>query len=158
LLIAPFALFLQEQQLKSAMTLSAPEHIGEKIPISQGYIFRNEFDIIECVPDRDAELTADRLRVAMDAIEKMAAGRKECIMIVTNPTNTMTREARNMPITDRKLKYTLAQAMVVNSIATLMLANFYVKFKNFPFPYRVFKNREKAIAWLKQKRLELDPH
>lgn len=126
----------------------------ERIQLSDGYVFRNEFGFIECVPDPDVELTVDRLEESMDAIETLAANNRVCILMMTHPRSSMSKEARNYPITERKLNYTLAQAIVVTSMSTLLLANFYVKMKKFPFPYRVFKSREKAIEWLQEKELE----
>lgn len=114
----------------------------------------NEHDIIECVPDPEAEMTAENLLAGMEAIEKMADGKRMPILLMTSPRNSMTKEARDLDITARKEKYTLAQALVVSSMSTLMLGNFYIRVKRFPFPYKIFKSREKAIAWLRKKRLE----
>lgn len=135
------------------MPATSPNTV-KKISITDGEIVLNEHDIIECIPVQDAELTVAKLLESMEAIEKLAAGKRMCIMVVTNTRNTMSKEARELDIADRKRKYTLAQAMVVNSMSTLLIANFYIRFKNFPFPYRVFKSRDKAIEWLRQKRLE----
>lgn len=128
--------------------------VGEKIHITDGYIYRNEYGIIECMPDPDAELTVEKYLEAMEVMEKMTKGKRELILLTTHPRNSMSKDARDLDVTNRKMKYTLAHALVVSSMSTLILGNFYIRVKRFPFPYRIFKDRQKAIDWLLKKQLE----
>ena len=130
--------------------------IGEKIHVTDAEIFRNEYGMLEVVAAPEAEMTVAKLQEANDAMEKMANGEKELILFITHPLGQMTAEARKYPITEQKLRYTLAQAVVVHSMSTLLLANFYVRMKRFPFPYKVFRSREKAIVWLRRQKMKLD--
>lgn len=45
-------------------------------------------------------------------------------------------------------KYNIAQAMVVNNMPVRMIANFYLRFYKHAYPMKVFKNINKARAWL----------
>jgi hypothetical protein len=128
-------------------------HNDSKIELKDAVVFRNEHDMIEVVAAPEAEMTVENMVPAMNAAEKLAKGKKACILFITHPTGTMTAEARKLPVTEQKIRYTLAQAIVVSSTATLLMANFYVRMKRFPFPYRVFKSRDKAIAWLSDQRV-----
>lgn len=135
--------------------MDQPSTTGEKIQVTDAVIFRNEYGILEMVAAPEAELTVDKIREANDVLEKLSEGRKQLILFVTHPLGQMTSEARKYPITEQKLRYTLAQAVVVNSMSTLLLANFYVRLKRFPFPYKVFRSREKAIVWLRRQKVEM---
>lgn len=50
----------------------------------------------------------------------------------------------------------IAQAILVNSVATSIAANFFIKFNKPESPTRVFTNAEEALNWLIFKRNEFD--
>ncbi len=47
-----------------------------------------------------------------------------------------------------------ATAVIVNSVPYTLIANFYLKFNKPKHPYKVFKNRNEALAWLKSQKIE----
>jgi hypothetical protein len=138
----------------SVTSMTSPEKVNLKVKSSDAVVFLNDDDIIEVIPDRETEMTVENLLDGMTAVEKIAQGKKHCILMIVHARNSMSKEARELDINERKSKYTIAQAIVVGSMSTLIAANFYVRFKTFPFPYKVFKSRDKAMVWLRRKRLE----
>jgi hypothetical protein len=63
---------------------------------------------------------------------------------------TITKEARDNAISLEEESPCKAMAVIVTSIPVAMVANFYLKFNKPKRPYKVFKNRDEAIDWLKQ--------
>jgi len=77
-------------------------------------------------------------------------------LVVTGQRNNMSTEAfaynifEELNITQR----TIAEAVVIQNIATRIMANFYYKVVPRPFPVKVFESKEKAITWLFMKKSE----
>lgn len=63
---------------------------------------------------------------------------------------TITKEARDNAIPLEEISPCKAMAVVVTNIAYAIIANFYLKFNKPKRPYKVFKNREDAILWLRE--------
>jgi hypothetical protein len=61
----------------------------------------------------------------------------------------VTKEARNNAGKLEEESPCKAMAVVANNIAEVLVANFYFKFNKPKRPYKVFKNREDGIQWLK---------
>jgi len=63
---------------------------------------------------------------------------------------TVTKEARDNAIHLEERSPCKAMAVVVTNIPAAIVANFYLRFNKPKRPYRVFKQREDAIDWLKK--------
>lgn len=61
----------------------------------------------------------------------------------------VTPEARDNAVKMEEFTPCYVTAVVVTNVAYLLIANFYLKFNKPKRPYRVFKNEEMAIEWLK---------
>lgn len=61
----------------------------------------------------------------------------------------VTKGAREYGASDEGLKYSLAEAYVINSLAHKILANFYMKFNKPKVPTQFFKTKEDAVNWLR---------
>ena len=86
-----------------------------------------------------------------DAALKLTAGKKFLSLVIVSPFTTITKEARELANKEIMYKNTVAQAIIVQSLANRLLANFIVKFYK-PFcPVKLFKNKEDAIVWLNEK-------
>jgi len=62
---------------------------------------------------------------------------------------TVTKEARDNAASLEDESPCKAMAVIVSSIPIAMVANFYLKFNKPKRPYKVFKDRNDAIEWLK---------
>ncbi|HEY1038843.1 MAG TPA: hypothetical protein VGF30_05520 [Bacteroidia bacterium] len=92
----------------------------------------------------EIEDAKENYRMVMDIIRE----RKFVSLVITSPHNSITREARESANTAENYKYCIAQAIVVKSLATRVLGNFFVRFAKQHCPHRLFQSREDALEWL----------
>ena len=71
-------------------------------------------------------------------------------LVITGQRNNISTEAFSYNMYDGKevTQRTIAEAVVIQNIATRIMANFYYKVVPRPFPVKVFEHKEKAIEWL----------
>lgn len=62
---------------------------------------------------------------------------------------SISHEARNRFSSENAAKYILANAILVNSLPTRLIANFFIKFHKPTFPVKIFSSEKDAIKWLK---------
>jgi hypothetical protein len=62
---------------------------------------------------------------------------------------SITKEARDNAIKIEEISMLGASAVVVDSLAYKLVANFYLKFNKPKRPYKVFSKEEEAVKWLK---------
>ena len=120
----------------------------KEVKLSKGRLFFNEHGILEGVPEPYSEMDVPMYLEMIDGIEELCRGEKHLFMLLGTEGSTMTREARELDVVERRAKVTKAQAVVVESLPVKLLANFYGRFKKLPYPYKVFDDRESAIEWL----------
>ncbi len=92
---------------------------------------------------------------------------KEAAQLLTNgvPYCTFVNALGNIDISSEARKFgsspdvqinLIAQAVLVNSLATRIAVNFYIRFNKPPKPTRLFTNSEDAFSWLLYKKQEFD--
>ena len=74
--------------------------------------------------------------------------KKVPILHVLGKYMNFTKEAREYGASEEGLKFSLAEAFVLNSLAHKILANFYIKFNKPKVPTQFFKTKEEATVWL----------
>lgn len=83
------------------------------------------------------------LQAQLELTPSMAA-----VLVDARGTISMTREAQehiaNNPVNDR----TAATAIVVSSPVSTLLGNFFIRFARPPYATRLFRDEDKARAWL----------
>jgi hypothetical protein len=62
---------------------------------------------------------------------------------------TITKEARENATKLEKTSPSYATAAVANSLPYRLIANFYLKFNKPGIPFKIFRNQEDAVVWLK---------
>lgn len=83
------------------------------------------------------------------AIEGIGKGKKFPNLITAKDYVNIDKEAKVLSASEEGNQYTLADAIVVDSIALKLIANFYISFNKPVRPTRLFSSEEKAVAWLK---------
>lgn len=83
-----------------------------------------------------------------NAIGELSEGKPARIMMVPQPNTVFDHGAREFSASDEGLQYTIGDALVVNSLAHKILANFYLKFNKPRKPSKAFDHEEHAITWL----------
>jgi len=89
-----------------------------------------------------------------DALIKLAGGRKFLGLVdARNMGGTLGRKASDYLAKDEKLnELMMAQALVVNNLALILIARFYILMSNPISEPKIFKNLEEALAWLDTKK------
>jgi hypothetical protein len=99
----------------------------------------------------NVEVDINDVKENYDAAMKLTGGKKYLSLVMAAPFSTITKEAREITNKEFMYKNTVAQAIVVHSIANRLMGNFLVKFYK-PFcPLKLFKNKEDAVMWLNEK-------
>jgi hypothetical protein len=102
--------------------------------------------------DTDDEIEFDEIKQQIDACYIISDGKPIPVLIdVRNGKKNLSPEARNYAGKQnphRHLK--LAEALLINSLAQRIMANFFIKFNKHHHPSKVFTREEAAVKWLLQ--------
>ena|ERR1700752_1734170 len=86
----------------------------------------------------------ENYNIVMDIIK----GNKFVSLVITASHNSITKEAREYSNNKENYRFCIAQAIVVKSLATRLLGNFYVMFAKTFCPQKMFSKKEDALEWL----------
>lgn len=85
------------------------------------------------------------------ACREMCSDIEKCPLLITGGLQTTNdSEFRAHNASEEVLKHCSAVAVVVHSLAQVIMVNFFIKFNKPKAPTRFFKSNEKAEEWLKQ--------
>ncbi|MFN7691633.1 MAG: hypothetical protein ACK5QU_11175 [Bacteroidota bacterium] len=91
-----------------------------------------------------------------EAAQLLTNGVPHCTFVNALGNIDISSEARKFGSSPDVQKNLIAQAVLVNSLATRIAANFYIRFNKPPKPTRLFTNSEDAFSWLLYKKQEFD--
>ncbi|MCC7196542.1 MAG: hypothetical protein IT356_13395 [Gemmatimonadaceae bacterium] len=94
----------------------------------------------------DVDLTS--IENLTELIGKLSNGIPAKIIINIKSFNTMTEEAKKYSASQRGQRFTKANAIVINSLAAKLGANFFIRFFKPVTPTKVFNSVIEAKAWL----------
>lgn len=84
------------------------------------------------------------------ASQKLTQGNPYLSLVITAPYTTITKEAREAANRPEYYAHTIAQALVVKTLATRIMGNFIIRlYKNY-CPQRLFTSKEEALKWLEK--------
>lgn len=124
------------------------------VPMKQGeYTLElrgDGFLTMEVKPGSYLELDVESVTRIIEVVEKITEGRPYPFMhYLIDVTAVFPFEAREYLSNDPTIKKVkLAEAIVLNSLGTTVLANVYSKLHKPAYPSRTFKNERKAKKWL----------
>jgi hypothetical protein len=90
------------------------------------------------------------------ATQKLTNGALHCAYIKALGNIDISSEARKYGSNPDIQKNLIAQAVLVNSLATRIAGNFFIRFNKPPKPTRIFTNAEDAMSWLLYKKKEFE--
>lgn len=99
------------------------------------------------IPD---EITLSAVKQLTAAIGQIGNGTELKVIIKVVSFNTISEEARVYAASKESHKFTKANAIVINSLATRIGANFFIRFNKPVKPTRVFNTVNDAILWLNE--------
>ena len=96
----------------------------------------------------DVEIDVHHVEADFAASQKVTEGKKYLSLVLASQDTSITSEAQKKSMIKEKYKNTVAQAIVIHSLAQRILGNFMINFIKFPAPCRLFASKEKAVKWL----------
>ena len=108
-----------------------------------------ENGIIEIVWDENLELIeVHHLVHAQNSIGNLGEGNKMPIYMTFHEFLTVSNEGKEFASSPEGVKFTLASALLIDSLPKKILFNFFVKFNKPVAPTKGFTTREEAFSWL----------
>lgn len=121
-----------------------------KISLSHSTITLREDGVLEIVVNDNVEVGVDICKELSNAYEKLLGNKKTLLLHIVGNYVTMDKDAREYSASDIGLKYSIAEAFVINSLPQKMLANFYMRINKPAIPTKFFDNKKEAEEWLLQ--------
>jgi hypothetical protein len=90
----------------------------------------------------------DECRLLNNAIGELSNSKQSLILMVPNNGTHFTPESRTFSASEEGLRYTIADAMVVQNLAQKLIVSFYLKVNKPPKPSKAFSSEEEAVSWL----------
>ena len=121
----------------------------KKVESRVAVITKREDGILSLRFKENAIIEAEDQDHHRDFFIELAEGKKRPILFSSEPNVTLTKEARERAAANEALTPILALAIVADSLAYKLIANFYIKFHKPLTPFKVFTSEGKAVEWLK---------
>jgi hypothetical protein len=90
------------------------------------------------------------------ASQTLTQGKLHCAFVKALGNIDISSEARKHGANPEVQHNLIAQAVLVNSLATRIAGNFFIRFNKPPKPIRIFTNPEDAKSWLLYKKQEFE--
>lgn len=125
---------------KKAITTSIAKLVLEEPQIIRAIILEGaDFEVLD-------------VKEMLEKSTELANGKKYCYLAdVRSTTARGSKEARAYAADNQYQKNRIADAIIVRTTATKLLANFYIQFHKPKVKTRMFTNEEQAMEWLKSK-------
>lgn len=102
------------------------------------------------------EISLEDSKEHNEATQQLTQGALHCAFIKALGNIDISSEARKFGSNPDIQQNLIAQAVLVNSLATRIAGNFYIRFNKPPKPTRIFTNADDAKSWLLYKKKEFD--
>lgn len=106
--------------------------------------------IIEICIDDNTNIDVEEVSHIKEMNMKLANGKKYAVLVNSGNFTTITKEARELTASKEFVKNTIAKALLVHSLAQLIIGRFYIRINKPHIKTHLFKDRDKAIEWLKK--------
>jgi len=129
--------------------LSETHKILKEIYLKEASIVLRTDGIIHVHFSKDTVLDIPLQLRMLEKYKEITEGKLTPFLFTASEDVNVTPEARDNAIKIEEESPCYGAAVVVTNIAYLLIANFYLKFNRPKRPYKVFKNEEVAVEWLK---------
>ncbi|MCW8897324.1 MAG: hypothetical protein OQJ96_07895 [Flavobacteriales bacterium] len=96
----------------------------------------------------DAIVELEHVIANKEAREKLQQGKKALILGDIRKMWHISKAAQDYLASKEVTNLNIAMAILTSSLMTVLIANFFIKFKKPAAPTKMFKSEEKAIKWL----------
>ena len=107
-----------------------------------------ESGIVKCTAFDNISMTLEDAIENVAAVKTVANGKKVPVLVDLSNTVTASQEARAYFTKPEVAEIQSACAMIVKSLLSQMVGNFFLGLNKTSFPLKLFKNEEEARAWL----------
>ena len=121
----------------------------KSIDLEHSIVSLRSDSIIQIHCKDNIEIDVKESEEMVNAIGELSGGKKALVLGIAGDNTTATPAARNHSASPEGIKYTLADAFVINSLAQKIIGNFYLSFHKPGVPTKVFDDIDKAVEWLK---------
>jgi hypothetical protein len=111
-------------------------------------ILEHKDDYLYIAFKKDAEIELEHVIANKKAREKIQQGKKMLVLGDIRYMWHISKAAQDYLASKEVTSLNIAMAILTSSLMTVLLANFFIKFKQPATPTKMFKNEEKAIKWL----------
>lgn len=99
--------------------------------------------------ESNLEIDGEKIMKAKDLLGEMVGKKRVRIFVTTQDFSNMTPEGRKVAATKEANEYTIAVAVLIDSLAKKLLFNFFITMNKHILPIKGFTNKEEGIEWLK---------
>ncbi|MCB0400660.1 MAG: hypothetical protein KDD41_01110 [Flavobacteriales bacterium] len=121
-----------------------------KIELGHSTVELREDGIVEIHFKEKMVIGLDEAREITQCYDGLLEKRKYPLLHVAGNYVQATEEARAYGASEEGLRYSLAEAYVIRSLAQKIIANFYMKVNRPSVPTRFFGTKQDAEVWLKE--------
>lgn len=119
------------------------------IETSTSFITYNESNrILTVTAKNEVELTLENATRDFEVSAKMANYDKVLVLVDSRKQLSHSKEVRDFYGSKKMEDHILAMAVMVDSVATRLTANFFIKFNKPYFPTKLFTDEKEARKWL----------
>lgn len=97
----------------------------------------------------DLEIDVKEAEEIQNTIGELTQGKKALVLNIAGKNTSATSDARNHSASPVGVRFTIADAFVINSLAQKILANFYINFHKPLVNTKFFDDLDTATKWLK---------
>lgn len=104
--------------------------------------------IVYFIFKENVELDSPEMRELFQAAEKLSKGKPFLLFSVLSGTQSITSEGRKFTADKKETRNLIANAVLTNSLALKLTANFFIKLNKPHFHFVLFNHATKAHEWL----------
>ena len=125
----------------------------QKIQTKTATLSMFEKDVLLVVMKEDAVVSFDEAKENYEAAMQLTSGGKYVVLVDARAEATTTEEGREFSTRKETYKNVIAQAIVIQSLASRLLANFIIQLhkRNKDAEMKLFNDYDAALAWTKEK-------
>ena len=123
--------------------------IIKQVNLPEASISLREDGIVHVHYNENTELDIPLQMKMLEIFQEITDRKLSPFLITASDGLIVTKEARDNAITIEEISPCYGTAVIVNNLAYVLIANFYLKVNKPKRPYQIFKTEEDAIVWLK---------
>ncbi len=105
---------------------------------------------VRAVINPHAEITLKDVQEITKARAEVSDNRKHAMLVCLGTIKSASPDGRRCAASSKVSEMTLSVALLIDSLASKVIGNFFIGLNKPPFPVKLFTSEGKAVAWLKK--------